>query len=104
MFHHGDDDEGRDDDDDDDDGVGVGGVGGDGDDDDDDDDDDGDDNDGGLSITSINNYQYEEKAIKYLEDDKSTISPAINPIEFDILNRNFTAIEIKSSKNVLKIE
>ena len=47
-------------------------------------------------------YQYDEKAIKYLEDDKSTISPAINPIEFDILNRNFTASKIKSSILSLK--
>ena len=47
-------------------------------------------------------YQYEENAIKYLEDDKSTISPAINPIEFDILDRYFTASEIKSSILSLK--
>ena len=47
-------------------------------------------------------YQYEENAIKYLEDDKSTISPAINPIEFDILDRYLSASKIKSSILSLK--
>ena len=55
-----------------------------------------------LKRNKTSDYQYEEKAIKYLEDDKSTMSPAVNPIEFDILNRNFTASEIKSSILSLK--
>ena len=42
-------------------------------------------------------YKYEKQAIEYFENNKSTIASEINPVEFDILNRNFTADEIKSS-------
>ena len=47
-------------------------------------------------------YKYEKPAIKYCENSKSTIASDINPVEFDILNRNFTADEIKSSIMSLK--
>ena len=47
-------------------------------------------------------YKYEKQAIEYFENSKSTIASEINPVEFDILNRNFTADEIKSSIMSLK--
>ena len=47
-------------------------------------------------------YQYEKLAIKYLENCKTNMVRVINPIEFDILNGNFTADEIKSSIMSLK--
>ena len=42
-------------------------------------------------------YNYESDAIRYLESHGTVLSPVICPIEHDILNRNFTVNEIKSS-------
>ena len=42
-------------------------------------------------------YKYEEHAIKYIENSKSNLASALNPVKFDILKHNFTNDEIKSS-------
>ena len=46
-------------------------------------------------------YRYEIKAIQYLQNEKSSIPPAICPVEYEILNSNFTVDEIKASINTL---
>ena len=46
-------------------------------------------------------YRYEIEAIQYLQNEKSSIPPAICPVEYEILNSNFTVDEIKASINTL---
>ena len=47
-------------------------------------------------------YDYELEAIKYLKNTRTDIPLSICSVEHDILNRNFTVDEIKSSKNSLR--
>ena len=47
-------------------------------------------------------YDYEPEAIKYLKNTRTDIPLSICSVEHDILNRNFTVDEIKSSKNSLR--
>ena len=59
-----------------------------------------------MSQTKVDflfDYSYEDKATKWLENEKAyPIHPSVYPIEFDILNRNFTEEEIKFSISSLK--
>ena len=48
-----------------------------------------------TTVNSLFDYSYEETATKWLENEKAyPIHPSVDPIEFDILNRNFTEEEI----------
>ena len=47
-------------------------------------------------------YDYELEAIKYLKNTRTDIPLSICSVEHDILNRNFTVDEIKSSINSLR--
>ena len=51
-----------------------------------------------TKVNSLFDYSYEETATKWLENEKAyQIHPSVDPLEFDILNRNFTEEEIKFS-------
>ena len=55
-----------------------------------------------LKPNAAFDYKYEEQAIRFIKSSKLTIASDINPVEFDILNSNLTADEIKSSRMSLK--